>query len=156
MSSEVRRKVSVEELAKIKDAMDKETIVRVFKRYKALYLYLSGMIGSDVAKQTGITVNTICNLYKKYQFAGLSGIPDKKISGRPVRLTLEERNTLKELIMKQHPFDVGVSKDFNWTAGLIANYIQREYGYTYSIRGITGLLARMGFYYKYPIYVFAD
>jgi len=94
MSSEVRRKVSVEELAKIKDAMDKETIVRVFKRYKALYLYLSGMIGSDVAKQTGITVNTICNLYKKYQFAGLSGIPDKKISGRPVRLTLEERNTL--------------------------------------------------------------
>ena len=156
MSSEVRRKISVEELAEIKDAMENEKIVRVFKRYKALYLYLSGMIGRNVAKQTGITVNTICNLHKKYQIEGLSGIPDKTIAGRPIRLTLEERNTLKELIVKQHPCDVGVSDDFNWTAGLVAKYIKREYGYAYSIRGITGLLARMGFYYKYPAYVFVS
>lgn len=153
MSSEVKKKVSVEELTKIKDAMEKEKVVRVFKRYKALYLYLSGMTGRDVAMQTGITVNTICNLYKKYQLEGISGIPDKKISGRPVRLTLEERNTVKELIMHQHPFEVGVSNNFNWNAGLLAKYIKREYGYAYSIRGITGLLARMGFYYKYPTYV---
>lgn len=156
MSSEVRKKVSVEELAKIKDAMDKETIERVLKRYKALYLYLSGMAGRDVAQLTGITVNTICNLYKKYQLEGLSGIPDKTISGRPVRLTIEERNVLKDMVIHQHPFDVGVSNDFNWTAGLIAQYIKREYGYAYSIRGITALLARLGFYYKYPTYVFAS
>jgi len=85
--------------------------------------------------------------------AGLSAIPDKKISGRPVRLTLEERNTVKVVMVKQHPFDVEISDDFNWTAGLIGKYIQREYGYAYSIRGITALLARLGFYYKYPTYV---
>jgi putative transposase len=36
---------------------------------------------------------------------------------------------------------------------LIAKYIKREYGYTYSIRGITGMLARMGFSYVRPTYV---
>jgi len=153
MSSEVRRKISVEELAEIKDAMENEKIVRVFKRYKALYLYFSGLTIRDTANQTGITVNTICNLQKKYQMAGLSAIPDKKISGRPVRLTLEERNTVKAVMLKQHPFDVEISDDFNWTAGLIGKYIKREYGYAYSIRGITALLARLGFYYKYPTYV---
>ncbi|WP_425058558.1 helix-turn-helix domain-containing protein [Sporomusa carbonis] len=48
---------------------------------------------------------------------------------------------------------VGFAAEFNCTAGLIGKYIKREYGYDYSIRGITGMLERMGLSYTRPTYV---
>jgi putative transposase len=152
----MRTKVSEEELNAIKYAMDNEKIARVFKRYQALYLFLFGKTCRDIAKTIGITKTTVCNLHKIYQNEGLAGIPDKSIPGRPTRLTLEERNALKEVILSNLPSDVGFATDFNWTAGLIAKYIKREYGYDYSIRGITGMLDRMGLSYTRPTYVLAN
>jgi len=156
----MREKVSEEELTAIKNAMDKETVVRVFKRYQALYLFLylflSGKTCRAIAKMLGITSTTVCNIHKIYQNEGLAGIPDKLIPGRPSRLSSEERNVLKEVILNNVPADVGFATDFNWTAGLIAKYIKREYGYDYSIRGITGMLDRMRLSYTRPTYVLAN
>jgi len=53
------------------------------------------------------------------------------------------------------PSEVGFPAEFNWTAGLIAKYIKREYGYNYSIRGITGMMSRMGLSYTRTTYVLA-
>ena len=152
----MKTRVSVEELATIKLAMDNEKRARFFKRYQALYLFFSGKTCRDIAEMLGITANTVCNLHKKYQKEGLAGIPDKLIPGRPTRLTLEERNRLKEVIINNIPSDVGFATDFNWTAGLIAKYIKREYGYDYSIGGITRMLDRMGLSYTRPTYVLAN
>jgi len=44
-------RASQEELNLIKAAMDCEKKVRVFKRYQALYLFLSGKTGEEVAKK---------------------------------------------------------------------------------------------------------
>jgi len=60
------------------------------------------------------------------------------------------------VILNNVPFDVGFAAEFNWTAGLIAKYIKREYGYDYSIRGITGMLDRMRLSYTRPTYVLAN
>jgi transposase len=152
----MRTRVSAEELTTIKNAMDTEKRARVFKRYQALYLFFSGKTCRDIAKIIGITANTVCNLHKIYQNEGLAGIPDKSIPGRPTRLTLEERNALKEVVINNLPSDVGFATDFNWTADLIAKYIKREYGYDYSIRGITGMLDRIGLSYTRPTYVLAN
>ena len=51
------------------------------------------------------------------------------------------------------PSELGFQAEFNRTAGLIAKYIKRQYGYDYSIRGITGMLDRMGLSYMRPTYV---
>jgi len=144
-----------EELNAIKIAMDKEKSVRVYKRYLALYLFLSGKICNEISDIIGITAITVCNLHKTYKKEGLAGIPDKSIPGRPVRLTQEQRNVLKQVILNNIPSDVGFLTDFNWTAGLIGKFIKREYGYDYSIRGITGLLKRMGLSYTRLTYVLA-
>jgi len=144
-----------EELDAIKSVMDQEKIVRVFKRYQALYLFLSGKTYNAVADIISVTSVTVYNVHKKYKEEGLAGFPDKLIPGRPMRLTLEQREALKQVILTNVPSDVGFPIDFNWTAGLIGNYINREYGYDYSIRGITGMLARMGLSYTRPTYVLA-
>ncbi|MBP2632421.1 MAG: hypothetical protein H6Q70_3049, partial [Firmicutes bacterium] len=65
-----------EELNAIKIAMDKEKSVRVYKRYLALYLFLSGKICNEISDIIGITAITVCNLHKTYKKEGLAGIPD--------------------------------------------------------------------------------
>jgi len=148
-------KASQEELNSIKAAMDSEKKVRVFKRYQALYLFLSGKTREEAAKIVGISPNTISNIHTAYKNEGLMGIPDKPVPGRPTRLTKEQQVELKSVILNKVPSEIGFPAEFNWTAGLIGKYIKREYGYDYSIRGITGMLKRMGLSYTRPTYVLA-
>lgn len=58
--------------------------------------------------------------------------------GRPRRLTQQQEAKIKEMILGKVPSEVGFPAEFNWTAGLIANFIKREYDLDYTIRGITG------------------
>jgi len=148
-------RVSQKELNTIKFAMDTEKKARIFKRYQALYLFLSGKSCREVAEIVGITKDTVSNIHQTYRNEGLNGIPDKPKSGRPPRLNEEQRAKLKEVILRKAPSEVGFPSDFNWTAGLIAKYIKREYGYDYSIRGVTGMFERMGLSYTRPTYVLA-
>ena len=148
-------RASQEELNQIKAAMDSEKKVRVFKRYQALYLFLSGKTCEEVAEIVGITQNTVSNIHIKYKDEGLNGIPDKPMLGRPSRLNKEQIASLKAVILYKLPVEVGFPAEFNWTAGLIGKYIKREYGYKYSIRGITKMLDRMGLSYTRPTYVLA-
>ena len=135
--------------------MDAEKKIRVFKRYQALYLFLSGRTCREVAETVGISKDTVSAIHKIYKKEGLKGIPDKAISGRPPRLSEKQQVALKEVLLKKIPFEVGFPAEFNWTAGLVAKYIEREYGYRYSIRGTTGILHRMGLSYTRPTYVLA-
>lgn len=148
-------RASQEELSLIKSAMEAEKSVRVFKRYQALYLFLSGKTCREVAEIVGLTQTTVCTIHKTYQKEGLKGIPDKPIAGRPPRLNEGQRASLKATILSKVPSQVGFPAEFNWTADIIAKYIKREYGYDYSIRGITGMLSRMGLSYTRPTYVLA-
>lgn len=150
----MKKEVSIQDLAKIKKAMKGAKTPRLRKRYEVLYLYLLGMSGKEIVNLTGVTASTIYNIYGRYQNGGILGLMSKKIPGRPTRINQEEQDMLKEVIRKKHPFTVGLSKEFYWNASLVAEYIRREYGHIYSVRGITGLLSRMGFCYKHPVYVF--
>jgi putative transposase len=148
-------RVSQDKLNAVKSAMDVEKKVRVFKRYQALYLFLSGKTCREVAEIVGITRETVSNINKIYKSEGLQGLQDKPIPGRPSRLTTDQLVALKDVILNKVPVEVGFTAEFNWTAGLIAKYIEREYGYSYSIRGITGMLDRLGLSYTRPTYVLA-
>ena len=148
-------RASQEELMIIKKAMDSEKKVRVFKRYQALYLYLSGKTCEEIAAIIGINKNTVSNINTIYKNQGLSGIPDKTIPGRPSRLNTDQQAALRVAILEKVPSELGFQAEFNWTAGLIAKYIKNEYGYDYSIRGITVMLERMGLSYTRPTYILA-
>jgi putative transposase len=148
-------RASQEELNSIKEAMDSEKKVRFFKRYQALYLFLSEKTREEVAKIVGISPNTVSNIHRAYKSEGLAGIPDKPIPGRPTRMNAEQEAEIRSVILEKVPSEVGFPAEYNWTAGLIGKHIKREYGYDYSIRGITGMLDRMGLSYTRPTYVLA-
>lgn len=148
-------RTSPEELDTIKAAMNLEKKARVFKRYQALYLFLSGKKRAEIAEFLGISVTTVSNIHSIYRKEGLAGIPDKPVPGRPARLTNEQQSELRKVILNKVPSEVGFPAKFNWTAGMIGKYIKKNYSYSYSIRGITGMLDRMGLSYTRPTYVLA-
>lgn len=133
--------------------MQKKT--RVFKRYQALYLFLSGKPCREIAEIAGITKYTVSNIHQTYRNEGLNGILDKPNSERPPRHNEEQRAALKEVILSKVPSEVGFPAEFNWTASLIAKHIKRKFGFDYSIRAVTGMLDRMGLSYTRPTYVLA-
>lgn len=149
-------RVSREELQRIKSAMNNEKEARYFKRYQSLYLYLSGKKCDEVASIVGITKISVSRINQIYKREGLAGIPDKPRGGRPRRLTQQQEAGIKEMILGKVPSDVGLPAEFNWTAGLVAKYIKREYGLDYTIRGITGMLERLGLSYTRPTYVLVN
>lgn len=53
---------------------------------------------------------------------------------------MKQQSGLKWIIINKVPSEAEFPAEFNWTAGLIGKYIEREYGYNYSIRGITGMI----------------
>lgn len=148
-------RVSQEELSKVKEAMAAEKEARYFKRYQSVYLYLSGMTCDEVANIVGFHNCTVSDINQKYFKEGLAGIPDKPHPGRPRRLMEGQEFAIKEMILTKLPFDVGFPAEFNWTAGLVAKYIKREYNFEYSIRGITKMFNRLNLSYTRPTYVLA-
>ena len=68
-------RASKEELGLVRAAMDTEKKARVFKRYQALYLFLSGKKCIEVAEIVGITKNAVSIIHIKYKTEGLKGIP---------------------------------------------------------------------------------
>ena len=148
-------RVSRAELQRVKSAMNSEKEARYFKRYQSLYLYLSGKKCDEVASIVGLSKISVSRINQVYKKEGLAGIPDKPRGGRPRRLTQQQEAKIKELILNKVPSEVGFPAEFNWTAGLVAKYIKREFGLVYTIRGITGILDRLGLSYTRPTYVLA-
>lgn len=51
----------------------------------------------------------------------------KRTPGKSSRLSLEQQNELKHVIVTQVPTDVGFTTKFNWTLQIIAEFIRRSY-----------------------------
>ena len=151
----MKKRVSEKELNLIKMAMDAESKIHIYKRYQALYLFLSGRTCKETAEILGITSTTVSNIHRAYKQEGLAGIPFKLIPGRPSRLDVTQLADLRTVILEKVPSDVGFIAEFNWTAGLIVQYIHRMYGLDYTVSGVTRILDRMGLSYTRPTYVLA-
>jgi transposase len=67
---------------------------------------------------------------------GLDGLQMKFSPGPPEHLSKEQQGQLKQTILHCLPHEVGFTAKFNWTLHMIGDYVKREFGKTYSIRGV--------------------
>ncbi|STO13748.1 Transposase and inactivated derivatives [[Flavobacterium] thermophilum] len=76
--------------------------------------------------------------------------------GAPRRLTPEQEKELALIIEHQLPVDVGFKAKYNWTLAIIAELIQQKWGPTYTLRGTSDILHRLGLSYTKPTYTLAN
>lgn len=145
-----------EALAEIEERIRITKDRRMYERLQTIRLRLMGKSVLEIAEIMNRSDKSIRNYLHAYKTEGLSGLTMRFSPGPNQRLTQEQRESLKQVIVNQVPADVGFTATFNWTLQIIADYIEQTYGYTYSIRGVSKLMERMGMSYTKPTYTLAS
>jgi transposase len=129
----------------IESLMKKEKDRRMFERYQTIYLHLKGKNTLEISEI----------ILRAYREAGVVGLQINYSTGAPERLTKEQQDQLKQTIVSSVPHEVGFLSKYSWTLYLTGEYIQREFGPTYSLRGISKMVHRLGLSYTKPTYTLA-
>lgn len=119
-----------------------------WRRARAIISYIEGKPVIEIAANLGVTRGSVNRWLQWYDACGLDGLRTGDRSGRPPRLTEEQRFELVELIEAGPPacgFDTGV-----WTGPMIGELIRRQYGVTYHPHHIPRMLHSLGFSVQRP------
>ena len=86
---------------------------------------------------------------------GLEGLVRHHSNGSPRRLTADQEASLATIVSTKLPSDVALGMFTNWTLALMIMYVEREWGVTYTVRGMSLLVERLGLSYTRPTYTLA-
>ncbi len=145
-----------DEIEKLSIVMKEAKSKRAYERYQAIYLHLQGYEKGEIATIIGRSKKTIYNYIHAYTQHGLDGLEMKHSPGAPRRLTRDQEKELALIIEHQLPVDVGFKTKYNWTLAIVAELIQQKWGPTYTLRGTSEILHRLGLSYTKPTYTLAN
>jgi transposase len=144
-----------QQLREVENCLKHEKSRRMFERYQTARLYILGHDNQQIATIINRAESTVKTYIRKYRKHGLEGLQIKFSSGAPERLSKEQQMQLKKKIINALPHEVGFTAKFNWTLQIIGEYIKREFGESYSIRGVSKPMHRMELSYTKPTYTLA-
>jgi transposase len=120
--------------------------IRLIRRVHCLLCLADGKAVAEVARWLNLGEQTVYDYVRAFLLKGLSSLVYKRPSGRPSRLTKTQRRELGKLI------DAGPEKagydEGCWTAVLIQDLIEKQYGVVYHPHYVAELLKTMGFSYQ--------
>lgn len=129
-----------EQVSALKQAHRSIKDKKLADRIKALLSLNAGFSYTQIATILLLDEVTLRRYVQKFQEKGIDGVLEYRYSGGQSRLTILQQEAMKEYFREQTP----------QTAKEVVAYIQKTYGITYSVMGITKLLHRLGFVYKKP------
>lgn len=133
-------------------AMRKTKNRRLFERYQAILLHLNGKRAKEIAETIQRNPSTVYDYINAYKANGLEGLQMGYSPGKPPKLSAEQYALLAETIATKVPADVGFPATYNWTLSLMAQWVKKEWGVSYSIRGMSKVMERLGFSHTRPTY----
>lgn len=125
---------------------------RLKERYQALYLLCEGANCTEVAKMLKRSRRTILNWLHAFNEGGLDGIVPKLPSGRPSRLTGEQKAILKDDVLT-HPRELDYEFS-NWEGKTVAFHVNKKFDVEIGVRQAQRLLHELGFTLQRPRYHF--
>lgn len=141
-----------EQIQELQVAMRETKNRRLYERYQAILLCLNNYKQKDIAEILQRDVSTIRDYRKAYEKGGIAGLQMGYSSGKPPKLSAEQCARLADIISTQTPADMGFPATANWTLALLTQWVEREWQITYSLRGMSKLLHRLGFSHTRPTY----
>lgn len=140
------------EIVDVEMAMKKTDNRRQFERYQVIYLYLKGFKQKEIAEIVLRSTKTVSTYIQAYRKNGLDSLVMGHSTGAPRKLTEQQEQELVQVIAYQTPHDVGYDNHYNWTLAIMADFIEKEWGQTYTLRGTSRLLQDLGLSYTRPTY----
>lgn len=144
------------EIKLLEEAMRSTNDKRLYERFLAVKLRLEGHTLPAIGKVIGRSRQAVGRYWAAYQKGGISGLNLKKSPGKPHKLTKEKQDQLASTIINKVPADVGFEAKYTWTLSLIASWIEREFNQSYTPKGVSKMLHRLGFSYTKATYTLAN
>ena len=116
--------------------------VSASRRMLALANVLEGKSRAEAALLAGMERQALRDAVLRYNAQGLAGLYDLPHPGRPPKLTPEQRNELKAIVLKGP--DPKVDKIVRWRCCDLQKLMEKRFGYTCSERHMGRILASMG------------
>ena len=112
------------------------------RRHTAIDLFRSGRQTVEIAHIVGATRRTIRRWKALYRQKGVRGLKAVPAPGRPMRLSVEQRNELEQVLLNGAKA-VGYDTDL-WTCPRVAEVIRRQFSVRYHVDHIGRLLHSLG------------
>ncbi len=96
----------------------------------------------EVSRLVGAAPSSVCRWKRQLEQGGIEALRAKPHPGRPARLSVEQRDTLRAILLKG-PQAMGFSTDL-WTLARVAQMIEQEFGITYHPGHVWHILRDMG------------
>lgn len=110
-------------------------------RVSMVNLMLSGLSPKELSSSCGYSERTLQGWIKKVDESGWEALKTKKQTGRPGKLTDEQREEIKNSISEE-PEKLGYTV---WGGPSVSDFIKTKYGIDYGVRACQSLLHTMGF-----------
>lgn len=130
--------LSPEELKEIRKRIRQAKDRKRADRLRVILLKSEGYKNHVIAHILQMSLNTVGNHIKRYQRGGLNALCATSYQGKQPRLTPEQLRILR-FELKTHIYN---------TAEQVIAWVEKQFGITYSLRGMHGILKRLGFTYK--------
>lgn len=122
---------------------------REVRRRRAWELKRQGWKQREIAEALGVTEGAVSQWLSIARVEGVKGLAARKRSGRPPRLTAEQRQKIPELLV-QGAEAHGFRGDL-WTRSRVAVVLRREFGVTHSPQHVGTLLQQCGWSRQQPL-----
>ena len=122
---------------------------REIRRHRAWELKKLGWKQRDIAEALGVTEGAVSQWLKMARDGGVEGLAARKRSGRPAKLTPEQKRQIPELLARgaaAHGF-----RGELWTRARAAVVLRREFGVTHSPQHVGTLLRHCGWSRQKPV-----
>lgn len=120
--------------------------IALFRRAQALFGVLADVGYEDIATTIGVSEESIRLWVRDFLVNGVSSLTSKKPSGRPPKLTKNEKRALKKAI-KDGPEASGYMSG-GWNSAMVQDFIHKTFNVFYSVAYIAELLKNLGLSYQ--------
>jgi transposase len=117
------------------------------QRLIAIKLLYEGFSRTQVSEQLGCRYDTLTTWIDKYLSDGLMGLVTPIRHQKPSRLTQEQQQQLKAMVLTQRPTDYGYQRHL-WTGAILAAVIEQRFEVTLKDSRIYEILSELGLSYQ--------
>ncbi len=124
-----------------KDIMLKHDDTRFYFRVFSVNFVLNGMSAANVAEIAGVSRSTVSDWVKAVDEKGFEALKSGKHSGRPSKLTDEQRSEI-DIVLQNEPSEYGYKV---WDGPTLSVYIKKTYDIELSTRQCQRLFHELGY-----------
>ena len=142
-------------IRELKKLARKTKDARQRRQYDIVRLYLEGRRKPEIAGIMDMSLQGIYNVLNRYKAGGIEGLTLGKPTGRGRKLSDKQETELYQVISEKLHKEVGLKPFCNWTAPLACQYVKKQFGVSFSERGMRDVFYRLRLSYTRPTYTLA-